>query len=294
MKVDEGNVQLKKRLFEVCLQGQDRQSLPQSELFLAYRRVFSKQTALSFKRRSYKIVFYEKSRIRVNQIRRSFDRAMIHGVRFQSRILKSSEWQDKWKADYHITRVGKKVVIVPLWEARNWAYDKRYPIFLNPHSAFGSGMHETTRQMIQMMEPLEGKFDRCLDLGTGTGILAIAARRLGAFSVTGVDMDSASVREADENYRMNLCRSGTFRVANLRNLELNARFDLVLANLNSNTLVKYQKKIRRYVESGGYLLVAGVLKRGQRELMGAFRSPVFKRVQILRGRRWFSAAFRKK
>ncbi len=120
----------------------------------------------------------------------------------QLRTLAETDWAEAWKARYHVLRIRRRLVVKPSWQA----YDARpgdVVIELDPGMAFGSGLHATTQLCLQMLEDSLRPGDRVLDVGTGSGILALAAARLGAASVLAIDSDPLAAQVARENVQLN-------------------------------------------------------------------------------------------
>jgi ribosomal protein L11 methyltransferase len=120
----------------------------------------------------------------------------------QLRRLAETDWAEAWKAHYHVLPIGRRLVIKPTWEAFVPQPDQ-VVIELDPGLAFGSGLHATTRLCLELMEEHLRPGQRVLDVGTGSGILAIAAARLGAAAVVALDNDAEAVRVARENVALN-------------------------------------------------------------------------------------------
>ncbi len=113
----------------------------------------------------------------------------------QFRELAEEDWADAWKKGYSVQHIGQRIVVVPSWEP-HVARDDEIVLQLDPGMAFGTGLHPTTRMCLQALEAWVQAGDHVLDVGTGSGILAIAAARLGAERVTGIDLDPVAAQVA--------------------------------------------------------------------------------------------------
>ncbi|RYY40781.1 MAG: 50S ribosomal protein L11 methyltransferase [Chitinophagaceae bacterium] len=133
----------------------------------------------------------------------------------------------------------------------------RHELLITPKMSFGTGHHATTWQMMQAMETLDFTGKRVFDFGTGTGVLAILADKLGASEVIAIDNDQWSLENAEENCVRNASRN--VKVALSADLPEGERFDIVLANINRNVLIDYADYLQKAVVPGGYLLLSGLL-----------------------------------
>jgi ribosomal protein L11 methyltransferase len=206
----------------------------------------------------------------------STERALWHlqafGLRpvgpLRVRPVDDAEWTDAWKRHFRPQRIGR-VLIVPSWAAHEPGPDD-VAVTLDPGMAFGTGLHPTTRaclELLQLVRPMPG---RVLDVGTGSGVLALAALRLGARSAVGYDTD----RQAADAARANARRNGVADRFELRLGSLpeaaNVRFPLVLANLVAAVLVELAPRLAAHLEPGGTLLAGGIIAGRDDEVGQAF------------------------
>ncbi len=244
----------------------------------------------------YKVCFYAKTPGEVRRIEESFRQTRIPAVTFKARSLGKHDWFDKWQKDYPITRVGAKFTVVPVW--RKGIYlrgkDTRTPVYLDPAGAFGSGMHETTKLVVRIMEKLPKGAQNFLDIGTGTGILAVVAFRLGVQTIEAFDSDKISVRSARRNLLHNGCRKAKVNSKNLSQLNGKTKFDWVAANLIGPLLLEYETKICAAVKPGGFLMVSGVLKKNLDDFTQKFKAPHFTRLKEVRGRSWGALLYQRR
>ncbi len=213
------------------------------------------------------------------------------GLKAGVRRLGKRDWLLRWQDYFHAMPLGRRFTVVPVWERKNSA--ARTAIYLDPCGAFGSGAHETTRLMVAMMETLAGRFKSFLDIGTGTGILAVVARKLGAATVTGLDLDGPSVSAAKKNFRQNNEAGGHFVCADILAFKRRVFYDLVAANFISADLIRCRRAIVAHVEKGGWLLVSGISLKNLPGFLRDFRPPSFHRVRILRSRSWAAVLYQR-
>ncbi|MFA7001994.1 MAG: 50S ribosomal protein L11 methyltransferase, partial [Candidatus Omnitrophota bacterium] len=241
--------------------------------FFRSRGIGEERLVTSATRTFWKACFYTRSRREISRMVRGVGTLEAAGLKLETRLLGPADWLDKWKRHYRTRPLGERFAVVPVWERGRNLESGRIPILLDPGAAFGSGTHESTRLAITGMERLAGRFENFLDLGTGTGILAVAAANMGAREVQAIDHDAHSVRIARRNYALNGCRAGDFRRLDLRQFNPRRRYDLVAANLLSKTLLEYAKKIRNSVRPGGFLIVSGIHRSNLKAFLAGFRHP---------------------
>ncbi len=182
-----------------------------------------------------------------------------------SRRLPARDWEAEWRASLAPVPLGERLVVVPPDAAAPPPAGGRLPIFLAPGSAFGSGTHPTTALSAAAIEvALSGRAPGAsvLDAGTGSGILAIAAGRLGARPVLAIDNDPEAVAEARRNAARNDCAPPDFTVSDEPLGALERRFDVVIANLDAPALAAVGPALAARVAPGGDLIISG-LREGE-------------------------------
>jgi ribosomal protein L11 methyltransferase len=190
----------------------------------------------------------------------------------RTRVVHEADWAEAWKAHFPVLRIGRRIVIRPTWR-RHRASGDEVVIALDPGMAFGTGLHPTTRLCLAALESvadrggLEGA--RVLDVGCGSGILAIAAVRFGAASALGLDIDPIAIEATDANARRNRVRRRIrTRVGSLPSGERPVA--LVLANLIAGVLIPLAPFLRAELRPGGTLLASGIFVDREAEVAEAF------------------------
>jgi ribosomal protein L11 methyltransferase len=190
---------------------------------------------------------------------------------FRYRGLREEKWAEAWKDNFKPLRVTPHMVVTPPWE-RYARQAGELVIEIDPGMAFGTGTHPTTRMCLQVLEKLIPSFAHppsVLDFGTGSGILAIAARKLGARDTVAVDIDPAAIRNARKNASANHLHGRIdFRVGSGQSLR--GRFGIVVANLLPQELLKAADFLARRVSPEGYLVLSGILKKQEKEIASTF------------------------
>ena len=205
------------------------------------------------------------------------------------------EWSTAWKKYYHPVKVGEKLVIVPMWEK----YDKKPEeiiVRMDPGMAFGTGTHETTRLVCGLIEKYLGKGDYMLDVGTGSGILAICASKLGAEKCKAYDIDPVAVRVAKENVKDNDVTNVECDVSDLlANVDLSGGlFDFATANIVADIIVRMAPDIGAYLKTGGLLITSGIIERYADDVRAAMTANGFEPVEERMESDWVAMVWRKK
>jgi ribosomal protein L11 methyltransferase len=201
-----------------------------------------------------------------------------------TRLVREEDWAEAWKSHFPVLRIGRRLVIRPTWRRHRKLPDD-VVLSLDPGMAFGTGLHPTTRLCLAALETLadEGLVagrSRILDVGCGSGILAIAAGKLGARDLLGVDTDPIAVESTAANARLNgLTRRIRVRKGSVPTGE--RPFDLVLANLIASLLVQLAEPLCNELVPGGTILASGIFRDREGDVRTAFEA-----AGLRLGRRW--------
>jgi ribosomal protein L11 methyltransferase len=227
------------------------------------------------------------------------------------RPMAEEEWAEAWKRQYHRLRVGQRIVIVPAWEKYEPAAGEAI-IRLEPGMAFGTGLHPTTRLCLQALETHLAALQRgsgpglsVLDVGTGSGILAIAAAKLGASSVLALDADPVAVDVAQENVAMNEVATTVtvhhgslpgggpkeyvpwhFVADNALELLDTGHFDVVLVNILAPVIIGMTSALANRLAPGGRLIAAGLIDSQEEDVVDALGLENLHIVERLQEKDW--------
>ncbi len=207
-------------------------------------------------------------------------RALLETIRagldreIKTAIVADSDWENNWRQYYEPIEIGEKLVVVPEWlEAPE---GPRIPLRLDPGLIFGTGSHATTRMCLAALEGLSGAGKTVLDLGCGSGILAIGALLLGCERAVGCDIDPKAPDVAESNAALNGIGADRFRVyagdvlsdASMRAM-LGTDFDIVTANIVSDVIIPLSSMVRPFLKPGGSFLCSGIIEGRQDEVADA-------------------------
>jgi ribosomal protein L11 methyltransferase len=214
---------------------------------------------------------------------------------FSWRLIRDENWHDKWRRFIKPRRVGKCFWVTPPWLSAP-KFRSRQVITIEPGLAFGTGTHATTRGCMEFIERVAAELKRggftALDVGTGSGILAIAMVKLGARRVWAIDHDPVALTVAEENLRSN----GVFEQVCLSDAKFGAigkKFPLVVANLTAETIGELTPALRRKVAQAGFLILAGILLQQANALVRGFQDD-FRILSRKRSGEWVTLLLRKK
>lgn len=215
------------------------------------------------------------------------------GAIIRRSVLYEDDWLTRWKKDWKPFVLTSRLDVVPVWCRKGHDSGMRGAILLDTISSFGTGLHETTRFMAQFIDGLQGKFNSCLDIGTGTGILALVALKGGAADVCAIDLDDMCVLAASANFKVNGYPDENIFNADLKVFKPGRQFDLVCANLVTHDLVKMKRKIISFVKPGGWLAVSGVSLENLPLLRRGFKDLPLRCIKVRKGTKWSAVLFRR-
>ncbi len=196
-----------------------------------------------------------------------FDKAdKIQTLSFSHTLIQEQDWNESWKKGFTRLDVGKHFTILPPWEK---PVQGRVNLVVDPGMAFGTGHHETTRSCLVLMEKYADTCakERFLDLGTGTGLLAIAASKLGYRQVIAVDTDPLSIEAVQKNRELNHAANIEFFEGSIADVD--GKFDIIAANIISGVLVRLAPDIASCLSPTGKAILSGILAEQADEVIAA-------------------------
>lgn len=208
--------------------------------------------------------------------------------------INEEDWANNWKQYYKPVKIGERIVICPAWETYR-PEGEELVVRMDPGMAFGTGTHETTRLMIRLLETHTRPGCRMLDVGTGTGILAICASRLGAGVCRAYDIDPTAVRVARENIRESGLENITCdRSDLLKQVDLEGgQYDLISANIVADILIRMMPDVGAYLAPEGTLLLSGIVAERCDDVVNAAVANGFAVAETLTENGWCALAVRR-
>ena len=200
------------------------------------------------------------------------------GLTMSVSALPDTNWEESWKDNYPAVEIGKNLIVVPYWQAEE--LDGRTPIILDPGLTFGTGAHASTQMVMETMEETVASGYRCLDLGSGSGILSIAALRLGAESAIGMDIDPKAEDIARENAAYNGFAAPEFTALTGNVTEDTAlmdklsqeEYDLVLVNIVADVIIGLAPVLPHFLTERSTLICSGILDVRLEDVLSALRA----------------------
>ena len=167
-------------------------------------------------------------------------------------------WRDKWKEYFKPTKLSNNIVVKPTW-CEYKPNEEDIVIEIDPGMAFGTGTHETTKLCIRMIEKYMHGGYKVLDVGSGSGILSIAAAKLGASDVLGIDIDEDAVRVSNENYELNGVSDRAKAIVGDLTVGVDYKANIVVANLLADIVMRLSKDAKRHLGEKGIFITSGIL-----------------------------------
>ncbi len=214
--------------------------------------------------------------------------------RISYKELDEQDWAHAWKAYFWPRKISTHIVVKPTW--RDYQADSADMVIeLDPGMAFGTGTHPTTALCITMIEKYLSSGDSFLDVGTGSGILMIAAAKLGAGRLCGVDKDEVAIEVAAQNLELNNVNPQMFRLTT-GNLvaDINESYSFIAANIFTHVILELLPDIPRLLKAGGIFVCAGIIKDNSHSVLSALENIDFEILEISTKEEWVAITGRRK
>lgn len=201
-----------------------------------------------------------------------------------NKSIYEEDWANNWKKYYKTTKIGEKIVVNPIWE--NYK-PKPGEIIINmdPGMAFGTGTHETTRMCVKALEKHVKIDSEVFDIGTGSGILSIAASKLGAKKVTAVDLDKVAVDAAKDNVSFNNINNVEVLNGNLMDL-VKGKADIVVANIIADIIMLLAKDVKNFLKEDGVFISSGIIKERKNDVVEKLKEEGYNIINISEEGEW--------
>ncbi|MBR6954252.1 MAG: 50S ribosomal protein L11 methyltransferase [Clostridia bacterium] len=216
----------------------------------------------------------------------------VGSLKVEQASVRDEDWSEVWKQFYKPFHAGKRLVVKPTWEAYE-AGPEDLVIEMDPGMAFGSGTHETTSMCLELLEEAVQGGEDVIDVGTGSGILAIGAARLGAWHVLAVDIDPDAVRVARENVRINGLEDRIEAVQGNLLERTEAKCEVCVANIIADVICMFAEPLTRHIAPGGRFVCSGILKEKEQMVTDALLANGYELLKVLRKGSWVAMLSRR-
>ena len=229
----------------------------------------------------------------VSFLRERFDTLSID-AKIEISGVNEEDWANSWKAYYKPIKIGERIVIVPAWEKYE-AADDEIIVRMDPGMAFGTGTHETTRLVIGLLEKYVRGGETVLDVGCGSGILAICAAKLGAEKCKAYDIDPVAVKVARENIKDSGLTNVTCDVSDLlKQVDKNAApYKVICANIVADIIIRMTPDIGEFMDSSSVILASGIIVERSEDVIECFEKNGFTIVERAEENGWCALAVKK-
>ena len=218
---------------------------------------------------------------------------LVYNISFYD--LADEDYVDNWKKYVFTTKISDRFVVKPTWRDYEKNSDELV-IELDPGRAFGTGTHPTTYLCIRLMEKYIANSHTVIDVGTGSGILMVAANKLGAKEIWGVDIDTDACEVAKENLILNGITDENTKVlvGNLLNVVENKTFDVVVANILADVILMLLKDISKVIKKDGILILSGIIEDKKNLVINACEKEGLELVEVQEDKEWVALSLRMK
>ena len=209
-------------------------------------------------------------------------------------LIEDTSWLTAYKEYFHPVSVGERFVVVPVWESYDPSPEELI-ILIDPGIAFGTGTHETTKNMLELMEKVDFKGKKVADVGTGSGILTIGALKLGAEEVLAIDVDEDAVSTAKSNIELNhFATKGGYALEVGHLLDgVDKKFHIILANIVADAIIELGESAYEHLKKEGWFLVSGIIEERFKEVDAALKEAGFLLDVSKEDNGWVTAVYRK-
>ena len=217
---------------------------------------------------------------------------LIESFTIDESSIEEINWNEEWEKQINVIEINDKIVIKPTFREYS-PKENQLVITIDPKMSFGTGEHETTKLVLQLLDKHIGEAKRVLDVGSGTGVLGIAASLFGAEEVVGIDNDEWCIENGNENIALNNVESKVeVRLSEIENIN-DEPFDLILANINKHILLEIADSIFNLTIPEGKIILSGLLVTDREDILSAYSKYGLKLLEEKHLGEWIAIVFQK-
>lgn len=210
---------------------------------------------------------------------------------YELKKIPKENWNEEWEKNYDPIAVGDQIYVrATFHEAKP---DVPYEIIINPQMSFGTGHHETTHQLLALQLDVDHNGKKVLDVGSGTGILAIMAAKLGAKSVAATDIDDWCIENALENFGLNNIEAEFVKQGTIHELGFKDQYEIILANINTHVLLDEMAEYNKLLADGGHLFLSGFYEMDKPQILALATELSLKEVKSTTEKNWVALLLEK-
>jgi len=223
----------------------------------------------------------------LNALKKLQNEKIIESFSIKKEILEDKNWNEIWEKSREVIRVSDRIVIKPTFKEYS-AKPNEIVLTIDPKMSFGTGEHQTTKLVLRLLEKYISKGMKVLDVGSGTGILAIASIKLGASRAVAVDFDKICLENCKENCVLNGVENSIEILTGEIDNVVEKDFDLILANIQKNVLLEIAEKIKLKLNKNGVVILSGLLESDKRAIEKKYHSLGFRTEQVEQMDEWIA------
>lgn len=216
---------------------------------------------------------------------------MLRSFNVEENFIEEKNWNEEWEKSREVIRISNRIIIKPTFK-EYIAKPGEIVLTIDPKMSFGTGEHQTTKMVLRLLENSIKPGMQVLDVGSGTGILAIAAVKLGAVSVIANDIDDWCYKNSIENSELNdTAGKIDFRICTINEIKED-NFDIIIANIQKTILIEICNDIKARIKSGGILILSGLLYVDEEDILHIYNTAGFSKIETLQMEEWIAIVFK--
>ena len=210
-----------------------------------------------------------------------------HNITYKQESIPQQNWNELWESNFSPMAVEDFVGVRASFHPP--ITNVQHEIIITPKMSFGTGHHATTYMMMQLMKDIDFKNKTVFDFGSGTGILAILAEKLGSTNLLAIDYDDWCIENARENVEANNCKY--IRIEKADNAATEQKFDVVLANINKNIILTNIEELSKDAAPNGFILLSGLLVEDEKDILASAEKEGWKHLETVTKNNWIALKF---